>query len=262
MATLDDIRAQILADFGRLENLTQTAPEFQNVAGFYQQPAGSALMAQLAARASGQDAPFTPQVISSLIGQDVGAAARGVSNQSMLIRQQMANAGMSGSGLELSGLVNARRQASASARQARAQITSRAQLANYQARAQAQEQIQGYLQQQLQAQQFMATQKAQLARDAILGQNEFQARMREVSQAGLAQQQGQGQAQQTKQAWNPQTLGRKGPAGMQYHSPLTSAGLGMGGGIGGSPLTSGGMGPPSSGQRRMSYGGGAGGGLV
>lgn len=182
--TLEQTRQQIIDNYSRLGGLTQTAPEFQQVAGFHQQAPAQALMAQLQGRAAGTDVPFTPSVIATMVGQDVGAANRAMQNQNALVRQQMARSGMSGSGMELSALINARRAAAASARAARSRITSRAHLSNFQARERAQQQIQGYLQQQLQNQQFMAAQAANLQAQSVGGANQFLEQTRQVQQGG------------------------------------------------------------------------------
>ena len=118
-----------------------TDPQAQRLGGFFQEQPFQSLMSMLQGRASGADAPYTPGVINAQLGREQDAAAGQVAGQSDMIRRRMANAGMGGSGQELSGLSNVRRQAGAGLRAASRDINSRATLANFQAREQAQGQL-------------------------------------------------------------------------------------------------------------------------
>lgn len=159
--SLEEQRQLIEARLAQLRSFMDNDPQAQALAGFFQGQAPQGLLGQLQARASGTSSPFGANTIASLIADSTGANARGVQRDSDLIRRSFANSGLSGSGLETSALVNARRQATAANTAARRQITSRAELANFQARERAQQQVQGFLQQQLQAQQALVNQRLQ-----------------------------------------------------------------------------------------------------
>lgn len=182
-ASLKQILDQILGNYSELGDLTQNSAEFQTLGGMFDSPQFQEHFGNLQARASGADQPFNDQVVASMIGMETGANARSVQNQDAITRQAMANSGMGGSGLEASQMISARRSASAASRQARSQITSKAHLSNFQARERAQQEIQGYLQQQLQNQQFIAAQKAALQAQATMGQNEALMQMRDIQPA-------------------------------------------------------------------------------
>lgn len=113
--------------------------------GFYDRPEGQALMQQLQARASGQSQPFTPGVVNAQLANNADASAGQFNNERDLIRMAMSNAGLGGSGLEMSALVNSQRQANGMTRAGRREITSRAELENFQAQERAQSQVQSYL---------------------------------------------------------------------------------------------------------------------
>lgn len=168
-----------------LSDFTQTAPEFQAIQGYYQNnPMSQALQAQLMGRTTGQLQPYSDQMISSEIGGQVGSLARNFSMQSDMARQHAANAGMSGGGQEYSAISQARNRASSLARQARSQITSSRQLANYQDAVQAGQQIKEFMGQQMQALQFQASQAASMQQQATQNQSQFTQGIRDVSQDG------------------------------------------------------------------------------
>lgn len=119
----------------------------RQLAQFYERPEAAGLMQQMSQRASGADAPYTQDVTNSMYADNADASAGQVRNERGLIDRAFGNAGLSGSGLQMSARINSQRRASALARQGRRDITSRASLANYQAREQAQGQVQNYLSQ-------------------------------------------------------------------------------------------------------------------
>jgi hypothetical protein len=112
---------------------------------FYDKPEASQLMQQLQSRASGADSPYTQDVQNAQLAQNADAAAGQFRFERENMMRGFANAGLSGSGLMMSSMFNSQRRANALARQGRQQITSRAALANYQAREAAQQQVQSYL---------------------------------------------------------------------------------------------------------------------
>lgn len=113
--------------------------------GFYGRPEGQALMTQMQDRAVGLNQPFTPQVVNNMLGENADATNQSYQSERELIARAMANAGLSGSGLQGSANVNALRKANAATRAGRREITTRAQLENYQAQERAQMQVQSYL---------------------------------------------------------------------------------------------------------------------
>lgn len=130
--------------FGRLDELRN----FYNA-----DPMALQLQSSLQARMSGQDVPFSQAVRNALLAGNSDAGASQVAGDQAMIRQAMANAGLGGSGIETSAILNARRAASKVTRAERRNITSRAELENFNARTAAQQQAQNYL---LQKQQAMA----------------------------------------------------------------------------------------------------------
>lgn len=112
---------------------------------FYERPEAAQLLQQMQGRASGTDSPYTQGVVNSQLADNADGAAGQVRSEREGIARAFGNAGLSGSGLQMSANINSRRRASALARQGRNQITSRATLANFQARENAQQQVQSYL---------------------------------------------------------------------------------------------------------------------
>lgn len=135
MASTDPLEIQRELMFGSLDSLLN----------FYNRPEGQQLMQQLQQRASGQAQPFTPGVVNAQLANNADASAGQFNNERDMIRMAMGNAGLGGSGLETSALVNSQRQANGMTRAGRREITSRAELENYQAQERAQGQVQSYL---------------------------------------------------------------------------------------------------------------------
>lgn len=120
--------------------------------GFYQQQPAQDLMGQIQGRAAGTDVPFTQPVVDSMMVDNARNAAGGFNRDREMIYQALSAAGLGGSGLGASAVMGASRRAAALAREGRRQITTNAQLQNFQARERAQQQAQSYLAQQQQAQ--------------------------------------------------------------------------------------------------------------
>lgn len=195
VGSLADQRQLILDRIAQLGGFYDTDPVSQRYqqGAFGENPEQLLLQSQLQGRAGGSDAPFTPSVISALLGQSSDALAGRVANESDLVRQNFANRGLGGSGLEASALVNSRRNASAQQIAGRRDITSRAQLENFQARAQAQQQLQGYQQNLLQQQQGLTQSRFGAQSQAAGMETDFRSRLYEI------QNQEAQQAQRTKQ---------------------------------------------------------------
>lgn len=172
---------EIEAALGRMQGFFGTSQAAQDLQGFFNSPLAQGLQGQLQGRASGAQSPFSPDLIASLIAGSTDANARGVSRDSDMIRRQFANSGLAGSGLEISALVNARRQATSANTQARRDITSRAQLENFQAQERAQAQVQSFLQQRLQAQQQLVESQRAQENQANQAQVNYNSQFREIT---------------------------------------------------------------------------------
>lgn len=102
--------------------------------GLYADPYVSDLAAMLNARASGADAPFGPGAASAWAAPQQDANASGLAAQQGQIRSQFARSGLSGSGLEASALLEAKRRAGRAARSIGNAASLQAGLANFEAR--------------------------------------------------------------------------------------------------------------------------------
>lgn len=118
----------------------------RQLAAFYEKPEAAQLMQQFQSRANGQDSPYGPDVVNSQLADNSDASAGQVRNERGMIDRAFGNAGLAGSGLQASAHMNSQRRASALARQGRRDITSRASLANYQAKERASQDVLNYLQ--------------------------------------------------------------------------------------------------------------------
>ena len=107
----------------------------------------------------GQDVPFTEMVQQGMIGQSQDANAAALAQENQLIRQRMANQGLSGGGGELSAMVQSQRQTSAAQRAASRDIRTRAELENFQARERARQEVSQLMAREA-AQRMQATNKA------------------------------------------------------------------------------------------------------
>jgi hypothetical protein len=160
MATIDQLEEQRRKALERLESLRT----------YYERPDAAQLLAQFQGRASGEQQPFDRPTLDAMYSQNADASAGMFAGERDAIRQQFANAGLGGSGLETSALITSRRRAGAAARAGRRDITSRAALENYQARERAQQQVAQYLRDRQQAEQT-----------AGLAEVDFRSQMREVT---------------------------------------------------------------------------------
>ena len=192
--SLDDHRNMLFSRLQKLSNFYGWDPEAQQLAQ------------QLQGRASGTDAPFGQGTVDRLVGQESSAASAGLGMEQDEIRQYFANAGLSGSGVEGSSLVNARRRASAATRAARRDITSRADLANFQARQDAQQQLQTYV-----------AQRQQALQDAVFQESQYRS---QINATGDAQNVNQATSAGQQQAQQPQA---QAPAPAPAPAPLTGS---------------------------------------
>lgn len=119
--------------------------------GFYDSADSQGLMQSIMRQVSGQDQPFTQQVVQNMLADNADASAGGYRSNQQMVNRAMANAGLTGSGLEASALMSAQVKAGQAARTGRREVNTRAQLENYSARERAQTQAMNYLAQQEQA---------------------------------------------------------------------------------------------------------------
>jgi hypothetical protein len=171
---------RILDLISQAGNIYNTDPLAQQQAGFFQAQPFQNLLGQVQGRASGQDAPFTQPVINSLLAQQSDAVGAGFGGARDALLRQLTRRGLGGSGLGISAQANMRRQATAQQIAGRRDITSRAQLNNFQARQQAQQQLQGLLGQQFSGQQQFL--QGNVANQNLAAQREidFRSRMQEI----------------------------------------------------------------------------------
>lgn len=160
VGALEAERAKALS---RLEDLRQ----------FYDRPDAAQLLQQMQSQASGKDAPFTGDVVGSMLSQNADSGAGQVASDQDMIRQRMSNAGLGGSGLEASAMVTSRRRAAALNRAGRREITSRAALENYQARERAMGRVQQYL-----------AERQNAESQAGMAEVDFRSRMQSVEDSG------------------------------------------------------------------------------
>lgn len=108
-------------------------------------PNSEELKDMLYARGRGNDVPFTPNVLAGMYSQNADSAAAGFGSERDMVRQSMANQGLTGSGMETASILSAMRAQGQQVRTGRRDITTRAQLENFGARERAQAQIQEFL---------------------------------------------------------------------------------------------------------------------
>lgn len=128
----------------------------QRQGGFYDSPNSQGVMDAIMRQVKGEDQPFTGQVVTNMLADNADASAGGFRNNRDMIARAMANAGLTGSGLEQSALMSAQMQQGRMARQGRREINTRAQLENFQARERAQTAAMNFLAQQEQAKRAVA----------------------------------------------------------------------------------------------------------
>lgn len=120
---------------------------YQQDRAFYDSPDAQALQRGFMDRAMGKVQPFTPSVVQNMYGQSAAGANGSFAAERDMIRQNMANSGLGGSGAETTQLLMAQRKASQQAMAGRRDITSRASLENYGALERAQQAAAAYLEQ-------------------------------------------------------------------------------------------------------------------
>lgn len=117
---------------------------FQNDQNFYNGPDQQALQSMFMGRSAGKDMPFTPNVMQAMFSQNAQGANGAFGAERDMIRQGMTNAGLGGSGAEMSQMLRARTRAQQQVAAGRRDITSRATLENFNARERAQTQAQSF----------------------------------------------------------------------------------------------------------------------
>lgn len=118
------------------------------VGGFYGQQQPQDLLGMFMSQARGEAVPFTDQVRQGMLGQNADAGAGQFAGNRQLVQRAMANAGLTGSGLEASALMSAQRNAQQALRAGRREINTRAELENFAARERGQQAAMSFLAQQ------------------------------------------------------------------------------------------------------------------
>lgn len=129
---------------------------------FFDRPEAQQARGFITERAEGGASPFGPDVTNAMFADNADAIAAGQAGDTQAINRAFANAGLSGSGAQTSAILNSRSRAAGASRAGRRDITSRAALANFQARERAQQQLVGFLQAQQQAEFQAAQQEANM----------------------------------------------------------------------------------------------------
>lgn len=144
-----------------------------------------ALMQAIMRQVSGEDSPFTQQVVQNMLADNADAGAASFSRDRQGISRAMANAGLSGSGLAANAMNMAQSRNAGATRAGRREVQTRAQLENYNAKIQAN----------TQGMNFLAAQARQ-RQDAAFQEAGYRAQMHETGDAQNMSNQGQGQPQQ------------------------------------------------------------------
>lgn len=139
-------------DQARLEQQRQMAERLlQQWRDFYpNNPAAMQLQGQIQSRASGQQAPFTDQVVAQIVANQASGANAQLQDEQEMIRRRFANSGLGGGGGQLQSELDARRGYNAQVAGFRNDAQIQQQLQNFTAQANAQAQLQQLLAQQAQ----------------------------------------------------------------------------------------------------------------
>jgi len=108
-------------------------------AGYFGAPFGQSVQSNIGNRMSGADAPYTQAVQDRLFARQADLAAGQEAGARDMIRSQLAERGMEGSGAGLAAMLGAGRERSAANTAALSDIQNRAQLENFSARERAQQ---------------------------------------------------------------------------------------------------------------------------
>ena len=138
----------------------------------------------LQAGMAGQDVPYTPSVIQSLLANSADSVAGQVAGQGDQVRGAMSRAGLTGSGLQASAMSDIYSQGGKETRSEARNITSNAELQNYMARERARQAGMQFLQQRAQNE-WLANQAGTglLSRYEITGESPFASEGRSDSYA-------------------------------------------------------------------------------
>ena len=129
------------ADDAKLEEQRRLAfGSLNQGANYYASPFGQQIQGAIGARAAGADAPYTQAVQDRLFARQADLAASAEQSDQARIRSMMGERGMEGSGAALAAMLGAGRQRSAANSAALSDIENRAQLENFGARVQGQQQ--------------------------------------------------------------------------------------------------------------------------
>ena len=129
------------ADDAKLEEQRRLAfGSLNQGANYFASPFGQQIQGAIGARAAGADAPYTQAVQDRLFSRQADLAASAEQSDQARIRSMMGERGMEGSGAALAAMLGAGRQRSAANSAALSDIENRAQLENFGARVQGQQQ--------------------------------------------------------------------------------------------------------------------------
>lgn len=129
------------ADDAKLEEQRRLAfGSLNQGANYFASPFGQQIQGAIGARAAGADAPYTQAVQDRLFARQADLAASAEQSDQARIRSMMGERGMEGSGAALAAMLGAGRQRSAANSAALSDIENRAQLENFGARVQGQQQ--------------------------------------------------------------------------------------------------------------------------
>ncbi len=156
-------------------------------------PNAGALMQAIMRQVSGEDSPFTQQVVQNMLADNADAGAASYSRERQGISRAMANAGLSGSGLAANAMNMAQSRNAGATRAGRREVQTRAQLENYNAKVQAN----------IQGMNFLAAQARQ-RQDAAFQEAGYRSQMHETGDASnMSNQPQQAPQQQPAQPAQP-----------------------------------------------------------
>lgn len=238
-AKLEAERAKLFDALNRQENSYSTAIPVE-------------LQGRIMDGVRGVDQPFTPEVVSNMIGVEADASAAGLASEQELIRQAMANRGLGGSGMQASAMVDSQRRASRRTRGASRDIRTRAQLENYQARERAQQRAAAFLAQKEAAERAARLKEADMrSRFEVTGDNAEDKSFENMLKLATLQRMGMQNNGYSPGATVPTVRGN--PAGQRGTQSSYGGVTNLGANVGTFRQTSGG-----SGYRQMGLGGEAG----
>lgn len=222
------------ADDAKLEEQRRLALASLNQgANYYASPFGQQIQGAIGARAAGADAPYTQAVQDRLFSRQADLAASAEQSDQARIRSMMGERGMEGSGAALAAMLGAGRQRSAANSAALSDIENRAQLENFGARVQGQQQGADWL-----------AQRSAAEAPYRLKETDFRGRMEVTGEGGLGD-----LAKMLGAAWDTSSRALGGNGSPQAGQPFgPQVGYPKGGSAGGAAPAGGGSTNPFNAQ--------------